>query len=437
MVVVTPLEFVKDAICLSGLTGTKLKCDVIGEYYPFWWSITSGGPNRKHRYSTAIVELNAATGEVHIRDTRHTVLGSAGHALELKVKKHPHTRNLKVVLIEEHPDCYTHLRNVIRRRWPSILVNEAEGLAAPDSSNIYLFHKTLDEALEAIGDFNLGNALYFFDPLRSVEYSTIEKVASKRMDYFFKTGTEFIIFVFTSDWFLGRDHFAPLPRTPKIKTWTKKEKKTVSEADSLFGNKDWRSQILTQDPINEKEKVLIELYKNTLRRWFRYVLPLPFNPKKDQIFHLILCSNFEIGVRATRNFYGSKTGNPKYAPNNRNAFRAFKDLYPETFSGLTGRRRPLQWRVLWATIIQHEEGVCDCRCRDLIDIEPNLRKRQLLLRWLRDREFLDPSNVENAWDVSIRQYKLNWKVVKEKLAVDPPPPLEPISSEHVGEMMDV
>jgi len=186
MVVVTPLEFVKDAICLSGLTGTKLKCDVIGEYYPFWWGITSGGPSRKHRYSTAIVELNAATGEVYIRDTRQTMLGSAGHALELKVREHPHTRNLKVVLIEEHLGCYAHLKKVIRRRWPSISVNEAEDPVAPNSSNIYLFHKTLDEALEAIENFNLGNALFFFDPLRSVKYSTIENVASKRMDSFSK-----------------------------------------------------------------------------------------------------------------------------------------------------------------------------------------------------------------------------------------------------------
>jgi len=41
----TPLEFVGDAITLSGLTGTKLKCDVIGEYYPFWLNIMSGEPS--------------------------------------------------------------------------------------------------------------------------------------------------------------------------------------------------------------------------------------------------------------------------------------------------------------------------------------------------------------------------------------------------------
>ena len=37
------LEFINDAISLSGLTGSKLKSEIISEYYPFWWNITSGG----------------------------------------------------------------------------------------------------------------------------------------------------------------------------------------------------------------------------------------------------------------------------------------------------------------------------------------------------------------------------------------------------------
>jgi len=57
------LEFKQDAICLSGLTGSQLKCAVIGRYYPFWWGITSGGPGKNYEYPTAIVELDAATGE--------------------------------------------------------------------------------------------------------------------------------------------------------------------------------------------------------------------------------------------------------------------------------------------------------------------------------------------------------------------------------------
>ena len=309
-----PLDFVGDAICLSGLTGTKLKCDVIGIYYWFWWGITSGGPRKDHRYPTAIVELNAATGEVYIEDSKETVLGSAGHALELKAEKAPDTQNLKVILIEDHPGCYAHLKNVMRRRWSDISMSEAEGPLSSNSSNIYLLNRTLDEALEAIEDLSLGNTLYFFDPLRSVEYNTIEKVAANRMNYFFKTGTEFIVFIFTSDWFMGRDDFAPLPRTLDESAWTDEEKTTVTEADGLFGDRGWRSYVLNNNPIEQRENTLIELYKYKLHRWFRYVFPMPFNPKEEQIFHLILCSNYETGVRATRDFYSSKTHNPKYAP---------------------------------------------------------------------------------------------------------------------------
>lgn len=198
-VVLTPLEFVGDAICLSGLTGTKLKSDVIGEYYPFWWNITSGGPSKNHQYCTAIVELNAATGEVYIEDTKETVLGSAGHALDLKVKNHPRTRHLKVVLIEEDDECYAHLKVVIRRRWPSVPIREAEGPTESNSCNIYLLNMTIDEALEEIEKMKLGNSLYFFDPLRSVKYASIDNVANNRIKTFYRTGTEFFIFLFTSD----------------------------------------------------------------------------------------------------------------------------------------------------------------------------------------------------------------------------------------------
>lgn len=377
------------------------------------------------------MELNAATCEVYIKDIHKTVLGSAGHALELKVKNSPDTENLKVILIEEHPGCYTHLKNVVRRRWPSLSTSEMEGPISSNSLNIYVRNTTLDDALELIGELELGNALYFFDPLRSVEYATIEKVAGERMSTFFKTGTEFIIFVFTSDWFLGRDDFAPLPYTFKEDAWTDEEKRTISEADSLFGNKEWRRYILNKNPIKERETTLIEIYKNRLHRWFRYVLPLPFNPKEDQIFHLILCSNYEAGVRATKNFYATKTGNPKYSPDNYVAFRRFKKLHPEILIGLRKPRRPLQWRVLWKIITQHEEGICDCMCKDLRNIEPDPANSQLLLDWLEEKRYLTQVNFENAWDFSIKQYKLDWKVVKQKLGVDPPPPLRPLSPEDI------
>ena len=78
------LEFNGDAICLSGVTGTKLKCSMIRDYYSFWWNITSGRPSRNYHFNTAIIEMNAATGEVYLKDTDETLLGSSGHAVELK-----------------------------------------------------------------------------------------------------------------------------------------------------------------------------------------------------------------------------------------------------------------------------------------------------------------------------------------------------------------
>ena len=100
------LEFKQDAICLSGLTGSQLKCAVIGRYYPFWWGITSGGPSRDYKYATAIVELNAATGEAYIKETNEVILGSSGHALDLKCNNEPNTKDLKIILVEEDIECY-------------------------------------------------------------------------------------------------------------------------------------------------------------------------------------------------------------------------------------------------------------------------------------------------------------------------------------------
>jgi three-Cys-motif partner protein len=189
------LEFFGDAISLSGLAGTKLKCDIFGAYYPFWWGITSGGKKADYRFSTAIVELHAGTGEVYIKDINKVVLGSAGHALDLKVRQAPLSENLKILLVEENRECCAHLKNVIRRRWPEIPVERIEGPWAGNiSKSVYLLNRQLDDAIPIVKGIR-GNAIYFFDPLRGVEWTTIEKVANSRIRTFYQTGTEFIIFL--------------------------------------------------------------------------------------------------------------------------------------------------------------------------------------------------------------------------------------------------
>lgn len=431
------LEFVDDAISLSGLAGTKLKCDLLGSYYPFWWNITSGGQRANHAYSTAIVELHAGTGEVYIKDLKQIVLGSSGHALELKASRAPTSDNLKVVLVEENLECCLHLKKVIRRRWPEIPVERIEGPWVGNiSKNVYLLNRSLDEVLPTVRKIR-GNAVYFFDPLRSVEWSAVDKVASNRIRNFYQTGTEFIIFSFTSDWFLGRDNFSPLPNHQNEKKWSDGEKQTVDQADAFLGDTEWRNLLLCNESVIWKEKTLIEIYKNRLRKWFRYILPLPFNPKKYQLFHLVICSNYEAGVRMNRQFYSSITDNPLYSPDSKQAFKIFKGLYPELFKGLSGNRRPLPWKVLWKIIVQHEDGVCDKKCRDLNELDNNINNIQNSLDWLCVQGYLDSSSSSDHWGEHIPQYVLNWNTVKEKLGVTQPIEFLPVSREQVYEKMAI
>jgi three-Cys-motif partner protein len=411
------LEFNNDAICLSGLTGSKIKCDVIGEYYRLWWNITSGGQQNDHKFPASIIELDAGTGEVYIKDIKQTVLGSAGHALNLKCTN-PAAKNLKIIAVEKDPDCYAHLKRVIKRRWNDVDVIVAESSIKPNQSNVYLLNRSLEDALAEISKMDLGNALFYFDPLRSVEYASIESVAKNRISTVYKTGTEFIVFLFTSDWFLGRDGFAPLPITDVEQKWSSEEEKTVLEADAFLGTKDWRPRILNNQPTAIREGRLVELYKKRLHRWFRYVLPMPFNPKNNQIFHLILCSNYSVGVRATKNFYIEKAKNLKYQPDNRNAYIKFKTFHPDLIVGLSGAQRPQQWKILWKTIVEHEEGLCDYLCKDYDVIESDSNKRQLLLQWLEQKGYLVNTGFENAWGVPLKQYIVNWGFVREVLGIE-------------------
>jgi hypothetical protein len=333
-------------------------------------------------------------------------------------------------LIEEDSQCYEHLKNVIHRRWSSVPISEAEGPIEKNHWGIYLINNGLKDGLSVIEKIDLGNVIIFFDPLRSVSWITIEEVAMKRMmKYMYPTGTEFLIFLFTSDWFLGRDDFAPLPQSPVEENWTDHEPTTVQEADNLFGNREWRVQILSGDSVAEKASRLIELYKQRLHKWFRYVLPLPFQPKPGQLFHLILCSNFEVGVRMTREAYASMTGNPKYSPENKVAYKTFTKLHSETLRDLSGNRRPNEWKVLWAIITEHEEGRCDSNCRDLRDIVSDPAELSVVLDWLSAKKYLKPISEEIAWKEKDlpQRYELDWTTLKHNLGIDAPLPLSPFT----------
>lgn len=421
------LEFKGDAICLSGVTGTKLKSEIIGEYYPFWWGIVSGGARLSYRQSTAIIELNAATGEVHIKDTDEILLGSAGHALKTKLDEQSKTRNLSIFLVEEEEECFEHLQNVLNKRW-NLPQDLAFNSKLQEENKVFLFNLCLNKAIEKLEIYEFRHGLYFFDPLLFVEWEKIEKVARSRIFYPFKTGTEFIVFVFTSDWFQGRGDFTPLPSHIHTNKWTEEENKSVIAADQMFGNEKWRKELLTNKKTEDKESILIDLYKQNLLKWFRYVLALPFKPKTNQLYHLFFCSNYVDGIRATRNFYYKFTNSERFSPNNIEAYNRFKKLHPELIVNISGKNRPDEWKCLWQVIRNHEGGLCDPGSRNL---KNNCTKNVIeVLKWLLLNNYLlECKEIESAWDEEwfLPRYILNWKKVKQNLDIDSPKPLVPIT----------
>lgn len=346
------------------------------------------------------------------------------------------TSNLRIILIEQDRSCFEHLKKVIARRWPSVPINQSEGSIKDNNSSIFLFNKRLDDAIATLDEVGLGNAIYYFDPLRNVEWNTIEAVARKRIKGFCGTGTEFLIFLFTSDWFLGRNSLAPLPETVEEAKWNNSEQKTVLEADALFGTRFWRKYVLISNPVESKQKLFANLYRFRLHRWFRYVLPMPFRPKEKQLFHLILCSNYDAGVKVTKDFYDTMTGNPVYLPGltpSQQAYTRFMKNHPELTTRMN-RKRPLEWRLLWRTIKYHEEGICDHYCRDFHDIEPCGELVKPAIEWLSEKNYLRELPAISAWGKNVKQYKVNWEVVKKTLNIDPPPELKPVTSEEFAKI---
>ena len=422
-----PLEFKEDAICLSGELGTKLKSEIIGEYYNFWWKITSGGDRKNNILPTAIIEMDAATGKAHIEETDEFVLGSAGHALELKCSDHYKTRNLTLFLIEIDKGCFDKLLRNITKICSDIPENIGDGLYLQNEFKIYLSNSKADEAIIKLDSIkNLGNSLFFFDPLLCVEWELVEKVARKRITKPFKTGTEFILFNFTSDWFLGRGNFHPLPKTTEEKEWTQNEKNTVQLGNNFFGNDNWKDQLLYDGKVEERQERMINLYRYKLNKWFRFVLPLPFSPKENQLYHLFLCSNYEAGVNATKNFYAKKTNNPKYQPDNQKTYEIFRKKYPNL--KLKNReRKPKEWKALWSIIKTCEGGIVDKYCGILE--KGTLEEKQLALDFLMKEDFLLAyDNINWPWD-HVEEYNIyiiNWEKIKKDLDVNPPEKLKPL-----------
>jgi hypothetical protein len=132
-----------------------------------------------------------------------------------------------------------------------------------------------------------------------------------------------------------------------------------------------------------------------------------------------------------RHFYSTITENPPYSPDSQKAYKNFMAIHPELLKHISGRKRPLQWKILWKIITQHEDGVCERECRDFKDLDNNIDVIQKGLNWLCEHNYLQLSPLSRHWGVSIPQYVLKWGKTEERLKLTRPPEFQPISREQL------
>jgi len=91
--------------------------------------------------------------------------------------------------------------------------------------------------------------------------------------------------------------------------------------------------------------------------------------------------------------------------------------------------------MLWKIVRDHEEGLCDVECDDLVRIEPVVQKRKASLDWLVSKGYLVPiSDISDRWSVKPTLYKVEWQNLQTRLGVTRPLPLEPLRPSQFGDV---
>lgn len=419
----TPLEFKGDAISLSGAYGTKRKTEIISSYYDFWLSVVA---RNRFVQTVYIVEMDAGTGELYFKDTKTQALGSAGHSMALRYDSTKrYSRKLNVILVEEDAGCRKRMDRVISRRWPKAVLTQRDGKSILSNDGGARRFKSVKDFLNDTQDgADLGISLFYFDPLLAVEWSLLDTVANARITSPYKIGTEFLIFFFTSDWLAGRKDpfFHPLPKSKNESSWSDSERYSAEIADKTFGNRKWLDVSTSSKKKSDMEKNLVKLYKRRLRKWFRFVVPLPFEPKRSQTYHVFCCSNYDVGISVIRSIYTKYMQPFGLEADNAATYKEFQKRHPSFCKSYTGSRKPPEWKVLWHVMRNCTDGLCDLLCETLHEKAESVVDLKKVFRTLVGLKYLKEVKVQDwPWKApKFPIYQIDWNTVKSKLGVKKP-----------------
>ncbi len=437
------LEFKDKAIVLSGVAGTRLKTSILGNYYEFWHSVQSGGGKNYFRYPTSIIDLDAGTGLIYIKDEDEIIKGSAGHALDLKfLTPNIGTNNLTVFLIEEHNQCRQYLIENMKEIWGMTLHSRNDlGYPVLVYGNVWLFESQEDFLKFTGSGTMIERGLFLFDPLLAPEYSMIEKVAKHRIVVPFQMRTEFLLFFFTSDWILGRKNFAPLPQDTDDNNWSPSEKESARQATAVFGDRSWLSATTSGQNSDTMQSALLELYRKKMMKWFRLVMAIPFQPKPKQIYHLLCCSNYEVGMNRIISEWAHLVSMHRgvrirsgVTDHGNTIFPRFKRVHPE-LQPPPRKRRPLEWQILWKITKDFVYGTADSRCKSLVDLNGPPIDLEMFLEWLSEKKYLEViEDIPWAWknDEKIPRYHVNYEVLYNEFDLAPLVTMEPLTADALA-----
>ena len=144
--------------------------------------------------------------------------------------------------------------------------------------------------------------------------------------------------------------------------------------------------------------------------------------------NLFFTSNYEAGMNITRKFYQNDTQNPSYNPSNTNAYKLFCQAHPELLQNLGPKKKPLEWKVLWRIIKDHEDGLCDISSKDLLEkASYNKVKLGTALGWLHAKGYLKTNNeIKVSWHDAPPIFELNWSFLKPTLKIEEPKKMQPL-----------
>lgn len=208
-----------------------------------------------------------------------------------------------------------------------------------------------------------------------------------------------------------------MPISSDFNSWSDTERETINALSNVLGDDLWYDSILIDEKVEIRMNNLIEEYQNRLYELFRYVIPMPFAPKKDQIYHLFFCSNYHEGAKIITDFYSNETNN-QWKPNHHVYYRKFKKLHQNNIFFPGGSSRPIEWKVLWRIITYYRLGKFDHNCRDLIEKAQSKPQLYETINWLKSEGYVR--------NYSKFRFELNWEIITNNLGLEPPPPFEPL-----------